>query len=163
MFATAPARALGGAGVNAWKTTTNLAKGLEGATALTAYATKPLTWRPGRKRSGPARPALAAPPPEPEPRPDTDEEDAMTDETSGSPRPQAKHIRSAHNLLKRAQNEPTAARHVKNIAKAAAAGHPGAQLAQAAIKEAQRQQRRPPASPPFHHWMAFSAWGRGAA
>jgi hypothetical protein len=165
LFATAPARALGGAGINAWKTTTNLPKGLESATALTTYATRPLTWRPSRKKAGAPRPAPAVPP-QPESTPEAEEENTMNDETSGSPRPQAKHIRSAHHLLRRAQSEPGAARHVRNIAKAAAQGHPGAQLAQAAIKEAQKQQRRPtppPVFPATHRWGAFSSWAKGAA
>jgi hypothetical protein len=153
-FATAPARALGSAGVNTWRTTTNLAKGLEGATALTAYATKPLAWRPGSKRS----PAGQG---EPEPNSESAEENPMTDETSGSPRPQTRHVRSAHNLLRRAQTEPAAARHVSNIAKAAAKGHPGAKVAQAAIKEARKEQRRPLMPP--KRWIAFSAWAKGAA
>jgi hypothetical protein len=165
MFATAPVRALGGAGINAWKTTTNLAKGLEGTTALTTFATKPLTWRPGRKKGGPPKAGPGAPP-DPESTPEAEEEYAMSDETSGSPRPQAKHIRSAHHLLRRAQSEPGAARHVKNIATAAAKGHPGAQLAQAAIKEARKQQRPPTPLPVFpapHRWGAFSSWAKGAA
>jgi hypothetical protein len=155
-FATAPVRALGRAGMNTWKTTTNLAKGVESATALTTFATKPLAWRPGRKRAGPPKQA-----PEPEPKPESEEEEAMTDETSGSPRPQTRHVRSAHHLLRRAQSDPKAARHVANIAKAAAQGHPGAQVAQAAIKEAKKQ--RPPAPVARMAWASFSTWGRGAA
>src|SRR5215471_1490263 len=59
LLATAPARALGGAGVTVLKTTGNLAKGIEATTALPEYLTRPLAWRPGRKGGGskPAAPA----------------------------------------------------------------------------------------------------------
>ena len=106
----------------------------------------------------------------------------MTDETSGSPRPQARHVMGAAALLRRARNNPAAARHVQNIAKAAAKGHPGAALAQAAIAEARKQQRQAPtggpSSPPaplaalspmlpvsrsLGRPSAFPAWARGAA
>jgi hypothetical protein len=93
----------------------------------------------------------------------------MTEETSGSPKPKTEQVRKASGLLKRASSNPKSARHVKNIAKAAAAGHPGAQLAQAAIKEARRQQPKGPAPaalPPFTRVVrtaAFTSWARGAA
>ncbi len=171
LLATAPARALGGAGVNVLKTTANLAKGVESATALTAYATKPLGWRPGRKRSGPA---ASAPPGEGDRQADgetkqPEEEEPMNDETSGNPKPQADQVRKASGLLRRASFNPKSARHVKNIAKAAAAGHPGAKVAQAAIAEArQKQAKAPPmaALPPLPRPLksaAFTSWGRGAA
>jgi hypothetical protein len=167
-------RALGGAGVNALKTTANLAKGVESATALTAYGTKPLGWRPGRKRSGPSAPAAAADRPADTESTPPDQEEPMNDETSGNPKPQADQIRKASGLLKRASANPKSARHVKNIAKAAAAGHPGARLAQAAIVEARRQQPKAPgkaplpAMPPLSAPVrpvrtAFSSWARGAA
>src|SRR5579872_1893370 len=58
MLATAPVRALAGAGVNVLKTTGNLAKGVESTTALTEYVSRPLAWRPGKKRGqSPAAPA----------------------------------------------------------------------------------------------------------
>jgi len=169
MFATAPARALGSASLNTWRTTTNLAKGLEGAAALTTYATKPLTWRPGKKSSGPSGPAPAR---ESESdRSNPDEEEPMNDESSGTPRPQTTHILNASRLLRRAQSDPKSARHVKNIAKAAAQGHPGAKVAQAALQEARRKQ--PPAPAPLPgpapslalavRSAAFPAWAKGAA
>ena len=157
-FATAPVRALGRAGINTWKTTTNLAKGVESATALTTFATKPLGWRPGKKRSGPPKPPAEG---EPESQSESQEEEPMSDETSGTPRPQTRHVQSANKLLRRARSDPKAARHVANIAKAAAKGHPGAQVAQAAIKEAKKPKARRPAV--AHTWIAFSTWGRGAA
>ena len=132
-LATAPVRALGGAGVNVLKTTGNLAKGIESSTALTEYVTRPLAWRPGRKGRGSApTPAAATNPPDTAPS-QPEEEEPMTEETSGSPKPKPDQVRKASGLLKRAGSNPKSARHVKNIAKAAAAGHPGAQLAQAAI------------------------------
>ena len=92
----------------------------------------------------------------------------MTEETSGNPKPQAEQVRKASSLLRRAGSNPKSARHVKNIAKAAAAGHPGAQLAQAAITEARRQKPKTPmaALPTMArpiHTGAFSSWRRGAA
>jgi hypothetical protein len=93
----------------------------------------------------------------------------MNDETSGNPKPQADQVRKASGLLRRASFNPKSARHVKNIAKAAAAGHPGAQVAQAAIAEARRKQAKAPPAPvlpaapgPFRS-AAFTSWGRGAA
>jgi hypothetical protein len=169
LLATAPARALGGAGVNVLKTTANLAKGVESATAITAYATKPLGWRPGKKRRGPPG---AAPGEESQAETESkppEEEEPMNDETSGNPKPQADQVRKASGLLRRASFNPKSARHVKNIAKAAAAGHPGAQVAQAAIAEArQKHAKTPPIaalpSMPRHlRSAAFSSWGRGAA
>jgi hypothetical protein len=173
-LATAPVRALAGAGVNSLKTTANLAKGIESATALTAYVTKPLGWRPGRKRSGPPAPAATADRPADTESAPPDQEDPMNDETSGNPKPQADQVRKASGLLRRASANPKSARHVKNIAKAAAAGHPGAQLAQAAIVEARRKQPTTPgkvplpAVPPLPSLVrpmhtAFSSWARGAA
>ncbi len=172
-LATAPARALGSAGVYSLKATGNLAKGVESAAALTEYATRPLAFRPHKKRGGapspPAAPAEQAPPPAS--GPDTDatvpEEEPMTDDTSGNPRPQARHVMGALSLLQRARHNPKAAKHVANIAKAAAAGHPGAIAAQAAIAEARKQQRQaPPAPAPVPAYArprAFPAWARGAA
>jgi hypothetical protein len=91
----------------------------------------------------------------------------MNDDTSGSPRPQFRHVMGATELLKRAQHNPKAARHVQTIAKAAAQGHPGAMAAQAAIAEARKQQRQQAAPPhpiPTHvRSAAFPAWARGAA
>jgi hypothetical protein len=173
-FATAPARALGGAGVNAWKTTTNLAKGVESASALTEYVTRPLAWRPSKKGGGGAtassRSAEATPPAsrDDESAQTEQEEQPMTDETSGNPRPQAKYVMGAAALLRRARHNPAAARHVQNIAKAAAKGHPGAMLAQAAISEARKQQRQTPALavaplPTRARYASFSSWARGAA
>jgi hypothetical protein len=176
MLSTAPVRALGSAGIYSLKATGNVAKGIENAAALTEYATRPLAWRPHRKRGGP--PAAAAPrADEAAPAASADEEptapaeeEPMTDETSGSPRPQHRHVMGALSLLHRARHSPKSARHVQNIAKAAAAGHPGAVLAQAAIAEARKQQRQQalqaPPSPPMPtrvHSAAFPSWGRGAA
>jgi hypothetical protein len=171
-LATAPARALGGAGVNVLKTTANLAKGVESTTALAEYATRPLAWRPRKKGSGSpgaARAPEAAPPASAdEDNTATDQEEPMSDETSGNPKPQAKHVMGAAALLRRARHNPKAARHVQNIAKAAAKGHPGAVLAQAAIAEARKQQRQqpPPQPPPLPAHVrsaAFPSWARGAA
>jgi hypothetical protein len=170
-LATAPVRALGGAGVNALKTTANLAKGIESTTALAAYATKPLGWRPGKKRRGP--PGPSAPEGERPAEADTnqpEEEGPMSEETSGSPKPQADQVRKASGLLRRARFNPKSARHVQNIAKAAAKGHPGAQLAQAAIAEARRSQAKAPGVPPALaprmplavRPSTFPAWARGA-
>jgi hypothetical protein len=171
-LATAPVRALGGAGVNILKTTGNLAKGIESTTAIPEYLTRPLGWRPGKKRGGPAgapggqRQAET----ESESNP-AEEEEPMNDETSGNPKPQADQVRRASGLLRRASFSPKSARHVKNIAKAAATGHPGAQLAHAAISEARRNQRKappvvahvaPPMAPPVRR-SAFPTWARGAA
>jgi hypothetical protein len=172
-LATAPARALGGAGVNVLKTTANLAKGVESTTALAEYATRPLAWRP-RKKSGGGSPGAARAPESASPASadedstTTDQEEAMTEETSGNPKPQAKHVMGAAALLRRARHNPKAARHVQNIAKAAATGHPGAVLAQAAIAEARKQQRQqpPPQAPPLPAHVrsaAFPSWARGAA
>lgn len=173
VLATAPVRALGGAGVNVLKTTGNLAKGIESTTAIPEYLTRPLAWRPGKKRGGPAVAAPAAERPadaQSESKP-SEEEEPMSDETSGNPRPQADQVRKASGLLRRASFSPKSARHVKNIAKAAATGHPGAQVAQAAIAEARRNQRRappvmaqvaPPMAPPVRR-SAFPSWARGAA
>ena len=91
----------------------------------------------------------------------------MNDDTSGSPRPQLRHVMGAAALLRRAKNNPKAAKHVQTIAKAAAQGHPGAMLAQAAISEARKQQHaappRPPSLPTHVRSAAFPAWARGAA
>jgi hypothetical protein len=168
---TAPVRALGGAGVNVLKATGNVARGVEGAAALTEYATRPLAWRPHKKHGG------AAPSPAPDQRQDeqaasdsdstpADQEGPMNDDTSGSPRPQLRHVMGALDLLKRARHNPKAAKHVQTIAKAAAQGHPGAMVAQAAIAEARKKQRQQP--PPYPipstiHSTAFPAWARGAA
>jgi hypothetical protein len=168
LLATAPVRALGGAGVNVLKTTGNLAKGIESTTALPEYLSRPLAWRPGKKRRGPAPPAPAG---ERSAEPDAkqpEEEEPMTEDTSGNPKPQADQVRRASSLLRRARSNPKSARHVKNIAKAAATGHPGAQLAQAAIAAARRQQPKapPPVLPPMPRPVrsgAFTSWGRGAA
>ena len=174
-LATAPVRALGGAGVSVLKATGNVAKGVESAAALTEYATRPLAWRPHKKHGGPAGPAApanqqadqpAAPAPPDADSSAPDQEDPMTDDTSGSPRPQFRHVMGATELLKRAQHNPKAARHVQTIAKAAAQGHPGAMVAQAAIAEArkkQRQQAAPPPLPTHVRSAAFPAWARGAA
>ena len=173
VLATAPVRALGGAGENVLKATGNLAKGVESTTALAEYATRPLGWRPGKKRRGPAAAAPAGArqaETESESNP-AEEEEPMNDETSGNPKPQADQVRRASGLLRRASFSPKSARHVKNIAKAAATGHPGAQLAQAAISEARRNQRKaapvlahvaPPMAPPVRR-SAFPTWARGAA
>ena len=173
---TAPVRALGGAGVNVLKATGNVARGVEGATALTEFATRPLAWRPHKKRGGPA--SASAPPdqgqgdqsasqvaPDGDSTPG-DQEGPMNDDTSGSPRPQLRHVMGALDLLKRAQHNPKAAKHVQTIAKAAAKGHPGAMVAQAAIAEARKKQRQPPPQFPMSptiHSTAFPAWARGAA
>ena len=169
LLATAPARALGGAGVNVLKTTTNLAKGVESAAALTTFATKPLGWRPGKKRGAPAAATPAGDGQAETESRAPEEEEPMNEETSGNPRPQADQVRKASGLLRRASFNPKSARHVKNIAKAAAAGHPGAQVAQAAIAEARRKQTTapmpaalPPLPRPFRS-AAFTSWGRGAA
>jgi len=170
-LATAPVRALGGAGVNAIKATTNLAKGVESAAALTEYATRPLGWRPRKKGGGgPSAsnaPEATAPASTENESTQPDQEEPMTDETSGNPRPQAKHVMGAAALLRRARYNPKAARHVQNIAKAAAQGHPGAVLARAAIAEARKQQvqpaPRPSPVPPAARYRAFPAWARGAA
>ena len=178
-LATAPVRALGGAGVNVLKTTGNVAKGVEGATALTEFVTRPLTYRPHKKHGGgPAGTAAPAPtdqgptdqsaqqaPPDAD-SPPPDQEEPMTDDTSGSPRPQLRHVMGAAELLKRARHNPKAAKHVQTIAKAAAQGHPGAIVAQAAIAEArkqQRQQQAPHVIPAPVRSSAFPAWARGAA
>ena len=93
----------------------------------------------------------------------------MTEETSGNPKPQAEQVRRASVLLNRARFSPKSARHVQNIAKADAKGHPGAQVAQAAIAEARRKdQKRPiPAAtmppPLIRTAAAFTSWARGAA
>ena len=174
MLSTAPARALGSAGIYSLKATGNVAKGIESAAALTEYATRPLAWRPGKKRGG--GPAAASRADEAAPGANSDEatppaeEEPMTDETSGSPRPQHRHVMGALALLRRARHSPKAAKHVQSIAKAAAQGHPGAVLAQAAISEARKQQRQQavqapeqPATPTRVHSAAFPSWGRGAA
>ena len=174
-LATAPVRALGGAGVSVLKATGNVAKGVESAAALTEYATRPLAWRPHKKHGGPAaaaapadqqadQPAAPAPPDADSSAPD--QEEPMTDDTSGSPRPQFRHVMGATELLKRAQHNPKAAHHVQTIAKAAAKGHPGAMVAQAAIAEARKQQRQQAAPHPLPTHIrsaAFPAWARGAA
>ena len=90
----------------------------------------------------------------------------MNDDTSGSPRPQLRHVMGALDLLKRARHNPKAAKHVQTIAKAAAQGHPGAMVAQAAIAEARKKQRQQPPlypMPATGHSTAFPAWSRGAA
>ena len=101
----------------------------------------------------------------------------MTEETSGaSPKPKAGQVSKASALLRRARFSPKSARHVQNIGKAAAKGHPGAVVAQAAIKEARRQGQKPPAAllpaparlpAPATALVvrapAFPAWSRGAA
>jgi hypothetical protein len=90
----------------------------------------------------------------------------MNDDTSGSPRPEFRHVMGAAALLKRAQHNPKAAKHVQTIAKAAAQGHPGAMVAQAAIAEARKQQRQQQAPHPIPapvRSSAFPAWARGAA
>jgi hypothetical protein len=172
MLATAPARALGGATLKSWEATTNVAKGLQSVAALSAYATKPLAWRPGKKGSG--SPAASTRDREPDAERNTpDEEEPMNDETSGGPRPQARQVNSASRLLRRARFSPTSAKHVQNIAKASAAGHPGARLAQAAITEARKKPapRPAPSLPPMAplapparmRLAAFPAWARGAA
>jgi hypothetical protein len=171
LLSTAPARALGGAGVSVLKATGNVAKGVESAAMLTEYATRPLAWRPHKKRGGPAPAASPAPADDSAPSSDStttspDQEEPMNDDTSGSPRPQLRHVMGAAALLRRAQHNPKAAKHVQTIAKAAAKGHPGAMLAQAAITEARKQRSTPPHPPalPTHvRSAAFPAWARGAA
>lgn len=176
-LATAPVRALGGATANSLRTTANLAKGIESAAALTAYVTKPLGYRPGKKRKGPAAPAATEGQSEAEAKPPEEEEAAMTEETSGAtPKPQPGQVRKASALLRRARFSPKSARHVQNIAKAAAKGHPGAVVAQAAIKEARRagSPKSPTAALPalgpaplamttLVRSSSFPAWARGAA
>jgi hypothetical protein len=171
MLATAPARALGGAGVNVLKTTGNLAKGIESTTALTEYVTRPLAWRPGKKRGGskPAAPAGATTP-EADTNQAEEEEQSMSDDTSGAtPKPEPQQVRKASRLLLRAAFNPKSAKHVSNIAKAAAAGHPGAVLTQAAITEARKQQSKAaapavfPPTPRPARTAAFTSWARGAA
>jgi hypothetical protein len=172
-LATAPVRALGGAGVSVLKATGNVAKGVESAAALTEYATRPLAWRPHKKHGGPAASADQQPPDQPAAPPPSDadstapdQEEPMNDDTSGSPRPQFRHVMGATELLRRAQHNPRAARHVQTIAKAAAQGHPGAMVAQAAIAEARKKQRQQAAPPPLPTHVrsgAFPAWARGAA
>lgn len=171
LLATAPVRTLGGAGVNVLKTTGNLAKGIEATTAIPEYLTRPLGWRPGRKKGGPAGPAA----PSGDRAPDAEanqpeEEEPMTEESSGAAaKPKADQVRKASSLLKRAAFSPKSAKHVTNIAKAAATGHPGALVAQAAIAQARKQQARgpvAPALPPMPRPMrsaAFTSWARGAA
>jgi len=90
----------------------------------------------------------------------------MTDDTSGAaPKPLL--VQKASKLLRRAAFNPKSAKHVTNIAKAAAAGHPGAMLAQAAIAEARKKQvtahALPPVIPRPVHSAAFTSWARGAA
>jgi len=173
-LATAPVRALGGAGINTLKTTANLAKGIESTTALAAYVTKPLGWRPGKKRGGGAAPAPADGDRQAEGDANQPEqEEPMTEETSGNPKPQADYVGRAASLLRRARFNPKSARHVQNIAKAAAKGHPGALVAQAAIAEARKSQAKGPGAPPPRAFppsmapagrpSAFLAWARGAA
>ena len=98
----------------------------------------------------------------------------MNDETSGNPKPQADEVGKAAALLRRARFSPKSARHVQNIAKAAAKGHPGAMVAQAAIAEARKSQAKAPPAPaalralspstaPAGRPSAFPAWARGAA
>ncbi len=173
LLSTAPARALGGAGVCLLMATGNVANGVESAAMLTEYATRPLGWRPHKSRGGAAPAAAPAPAPADESASSSDsnttspdQEEPMNDDTSGSPRPQHRHVMGAAALLRRAQHNPKAAKHVQTIAKAAAKGHPGAMLAQAAITEARKQRSAPPHSPalPTHiRSAAFPAWARGAA
>ncbi len=171
LLATAPVRTLGGAGVNVLKTTGNLAKGIEATTAIPEYLTRPLAWRPGRKKGGPAAAAPAG-----DRAPDAEanqpeEEEPMSEESSGAAaKPKADQVRKASSLLRRAAFSPKSAKHVTNIAKAAAAGHPGALVAHAAIAQARKQQARPPASaaalPPMLRPLrsaSFTSWARGAA
>jgi hypothetical protein len=169
LLSTAPARALGGAGVSVLKATGNVAKGVESAAMLTEYATRPLAWRPHKKRGGAPSPT-AAPADEAAPGSEAtttapDQEEPMSDETSGSPRPQLRHVMGAAALLRRARHNPKAARHVQTIAKAAAQGHPGAILAHAAITEARKQRSapHPPPLPTHVRSAAFPSWARGAA
>jgi hypothetical protein len=171
LLSTAPARALGNAGVSVLKATGNVAKGVESAASLTEVATRPLAWRPHKKRGGSAPAPAAAPADEAASSFDAnttspDQEEPMSDETSGSPRPQLRHVMGAAALLRRAQHNPKAAKHVQTIAKAAAKGHPGAMLAQAAITEARKQRSAPPQAPPLPTHIrsaAFPSWARGAA
>ena len=172
LLSTAPARALGSATMYSLKATGNVAKGLESAAALTEYATRPLAWRPGKKRGGaPAAPKTdeSAPGASSDETTAPGEEEPMTDETSGSPRPQHRHVMGAMALLRRARHSPKAAKHVQNIAKAAAKGNPSAVLAQAAIAEARKQQRQQavqapqPTMPARVRSAAFTSWGKGAA
>jgi len=177
VLSVAPVRALHGASMNVLKTTGNLAKGIQSTTAIPEYLTRPLGWRPGKKRGGPAAPSAPTAERAPEAESESkaaEEEEPMNDETSGNPRPQVDQVRKASGLLRRASFSPKSARHVKNIAKAAAAGHPGAQLAQAAITEARRNQRKAPLPGPRMaqvapamvapvRRIAFPAWARGAA
>jgi len=174
-LATAPVRALAGAGMKSLQTTANIAKGIESTAALTAYVTKPLAWRPGKKGGG----SPAAAPADAERQAEGDanqpeQEEPMTEETSGNPKPQADQVGKAASLLRRARFSPKSARHVQNIAKAAAKGHPGAVVAQAAIAEARKSQAKAPPVPaalralspsmaPAGRPSAFPAWARGAA
>ena len=170
MLATAPVRALGGAGANVLKTTGNLAKGIETTTAIPEYLTRPLAWRPGKKKgggapaAGPGDGAPAAEANQPE------EEEPMSEESSGgAAKPKPTQVRKASSLLRRAAFNPKSAKHVTNIAKAAATGHPGAVVAQAAIAEARKQQAKAPAAlalPPMPRPVrpaAFTSWARGAS
>jgi hypothetical protein len=174
-LATAPVRALAGAGMKSLQTTANIAKGIESTAALTAYVTKPLAWRPGKKGGGSpaAAPADADRQAEGEAN-QPEQEEPMTEETSGNPKPQADQVGKAASLLRRARFSPKSARHVQNIAKAAAKGHPGAVVAQAAIAEARKSQAKAPPAPaalrafspsmaPAGRPSAFPAWARGAA
>ncbi len=171
LLSTAPVRALGGAGVSVLKATGNVAKGVESAAMLSEYATRPLAWRPRKGRGGAAPAPAPAPADDSAPSSDSntaspDQEEPMNDDTSGSPRPQHRHVMGAVALLRRAQHNPKAAKHVQTIAKAAAKGHPGALLAQAAITEARKQRSapaHPPALPTHVRSAAFPAWARGAA
>src|SRR5262249_7333001 len=136
-------------------------------TALPEYLTRPLAWRPGRKGGG-SKPAAGTP--DADTNQPEEEEQPMTDETSGAaPKPKPQQVRKASSLLKRPAFNPKSAKHVGNIAKAAAAGHPGAVLAQAAIAEARKQQVKGPAAPALPpmprpvRTAAFTSWARGAA
>jgi hypothetical protein len=170
LLATAPVRALGGAGVNVLKTTGNLAKGIESTTAIPEYLTRPLAWRPGRKKGGPAPAAPAGDGATDAQANQPEEEEPMSDETSGAAaKPKPDQVRKASSLLRRAAFSPKSAKHVTNIAKAAAAGHPGAVVAQAAIAEARKKQTKGPAIPALPpmprpvRTAAFTSWARGAA
>src|SRR5262249_39722527 len=151
------------------KATGNLAKGVESTTALAEYATRPLAWRPGRKRRG-SKPTAPAGAPEAEAN-QPEEEEPMPDDTSGATaKPKPDQVRNASSLLKRAAFNPKSAKHVTNTAKAAAAGPPGAVVAQAAIAEARKKQAKvpgPTAAMPFMprpvRATAFTSWARGAA
>jgi hypothetical protein len=169
-LATAPVRALGGAGVNVLKTTGNLARGIEATTAIPEYLTRPLAWRPGRKKGGPAPAAPAGDGATDAQTNQPDEEEPMSEEASGAAaKPRPEQVRKASSLLRRAAFSPKSAKHVTNIAKAAAAGHPGAVVAQAAIAEARRKQTKGPAIPALPpmprpvRTAAFTSWARGAA